>query len=109
MKKQYKFLAMWDCDGLEFLYDVTDMEGDAMMSGLKGETYKVPFNLSMMMMRARYNNQRSYEIYTFTTLGMNYKAVKDMFDNDPQVIVESIRENGNKIYSDYSAKKKVIS
>ena len=40
---------------------------------------------------------------------MNYKAVKDMFDNDPQVIVESIRENGNKIYSDYSAKKKVIS
>ena len=109
MKKQYKFLAMWDCDGLECLFDVTDMEGDAMMSGLKGETYKVPFNLSMMMMRARYNNQRSYEIYTFTTLGMNYKAVKDMFDNDPQVIVESIRENGNKIYSDYSAKKKVIS
>jgi aminopeptidase-like protein len=109
MKKQYKFLAMWDCDGLECLFDVTDMEGDAMMSGLKGETYKVPFNLGMMMMRARYNNQRSYEIYTFTTLGMKYKDVKDMFDNDPQVIVESIRENGNMIYSDYSKKAKVIS
>ena len=109
MKKQYKFLAMWDCDGLEYLVDITDMEGDAMMSGLKGETYKVPFNLSMIMMRARYNNQRSYEIYTFTTSGMKYKDVKDMFETDPQVIVESIRENGNKIYSDYSAKKKVIS
>jgi hypothetical protein len=109
MKKQYKFLAMWDCDGLECLFDVTDIEGDAMMAGLKGETYKVPFNLGMMMMRARYNNQRSYEIYTFTTLGMKYKAVKEMFDNDPQVIVESIRENGNMIYSDYSKKAKVIS
>lgn len=109
MKKQYKFLAMWDCDGLECLFDVTDMEGDAMMSGLRGETYKMPFNLSMMMMRARYNNQRSYEIYTFVTSGMDYDDVKDMFDNDPQIIVESIRENGNMIYSDYSKKAKVIS
>lgn len=109
MKKQYKFLAMWDCEGLECLIDITDMEGDAMISGLKGEPFKTPFNLSMMMLRARCNNQRSYEIYTFTTDGMDYNDIKDMFDNDPQIIVESIRENGNKIYSDYSAKKKVIS
>lgn len=109
MKKQYKFLAMWDCDGLECLFDITDMEGDNFMSTLKGETYKIPFNLSMMMMRARYNNQRSYEIYSFTTADMDYDDVKDMFDNDPQVIVESIRENGNMIYSDYSKKAKVIS
>jgi hypothetical protein len=109
MKKQYKFLAMWDCDGLECLFDVTDMEGDAMISGLKGETYKMPFNLSMMMLRARCNTQRSYEIYTFTTSDMDYDDVKDMFDNDPQVIVEAIRENGYKIHSDYSKKAKVIS
>jgi hypothetical protein len=109
MKKQYKFLAMWDCEGLECLFDITDMEGDAMMTGLKGETYKVPFNLSTMMLRARFNNQRSYEIYSFETADMDYDDVTDMFDNDTQVIVEAIRKNGNKIYSDYSKKTKVIS
>jgi hypothetical protein len=106
---QHKFIAMWDCDGLEFLYDITDMEGDAMIAGLKGETFKAPFNISMLIMRARYNSQRSYEIYTFTTDStMDYDSVKDMFDNSPQVIVDAVRENGNKIYSDYTKKEKVI-
>jgi hypothetical protein len=107
---QNKFLAMWDCDGLECLIDITDLEGDNFMSALKGETSKTPFNLGMMMMRARLNSQRSYEIYIFDTdETMDYDFVKDMFDNDPQVIVNSIRENGRKLYSDYSKKDKVIS
>ena len=106
---QHKFIAMWDCDGLEFLHDITDMEGEAMMSGLKGETYKMPFDVGMMIMRARYNNQRSYEIYTFTTDDVDYDSVKDMFEYSPQTIVDAIRKNGNKIYSNYSKKEKVIS
>jgi hypothetical protein len=109
MTKQYKFIAMWDCDGLEFLHDISDIEGDAMMKGLVGETYKMPFNISMMIMRARYNSQRSYEIYTFTTDDVDYDSVKDMFEYSPQTIVDAIRKNGNKIYSDYSKKVKVIS
>ena len=109
MTQQNRFLAMWDCNGLECLFDITDLEGDAMMSGLKGETFKVPFNLSTMMLRARFNSQRSYEIYTFTTDGMNYNDIKDMFEDDPQVIVNAIREQGNMIYSDYTPRQKVIS
>lgn len=105
-----KFLAMWDCNGLECLFDITDMEGDAMIAGLKNEPFKTPFNLTMMMMRARFNNQRSYEIYTFETEpDIDYESIKDMFDNSPQTIVNAIRKNGNKIYSDYTAKEKVIS
>ena len=105
-----KFLAMWDCNGLECLFDITDLEHDAMISGLKNEAFKTPFNLTMMMMRARFNNQRSYEIYTFETEpDIDYDCIKDMFDNTPQTIVNAIRKNGNKIYSDYTAKEKVIS
>lgn len=100
---------MWDCEGLECLFDITGLEGDAMMSGLKGETYKTPFNITMMMMRARFNNQRSYEIYSFTTEDMDYDDIKDLFDNDPQIIVNAIRKDGNKIYSDYTKKQKAIS
>jgi hypothetical protein len=85
------------------------MEGDAMIAGLKGETYKMPFNLNMMMLRAKFNSQRSYEIYIFESEDMDYDLIKDMFDNEPQSMVNAIRKNGRKLYSDYSKKEKVIS
>jgi hypothetical protein len=100
---------MWDCNGLECLFDITDVDGDMLMSKLKGETYRVPYNLSMMMMRARANLQRSYEIYSFTTVDMDYDDVKSMFETDPQVMVNAIREQGHMIHSDYSPNRKVIS
>ena len=109
MSRPNRFLAMWDCNGLECLFDITDVDGDMLMSKLKGETYKVPYNLSMMMMRARANLQRSYEIYSFTTVDMDYDDVKSMFETDPQVMVNAIREQGHMIHSDYNPRQKVIS
>ena len=110
MTQQNRFLAMWDCNGLECLIDITDLEGDAMMAGLKGESYKVPFNLSMMLLRARVNSQRVYEIYSFTTDStLGYDEVKDLFETDPQTIVNAIRKQGHMIFSNYTTKKKVIS
>jgi hypothetical protein len=110
MNGNSKFLAMWDCNGLECLFDITDLEADAMMSGLKNEPFKIPFNLSTLMMRARLNTQRSYEIYSFEVEGeVSKDEMIEMFDNNPQYFAELIREKGNKIYSDYSGKKKVIS
>lgn len=110
MERQNKFLAMWDCNGLECLIDISDLEGDNFMASLKGDSYKVPFDLSMMLLRARVNSQRSYEIYVFDTdETMDYDFVKDMFDSDPQVIVNSIRENGRKLFSNYTPEQKVIS
>jgi len=104
-----KFLAMWDCNGLECLFDITDLEGDNFMSKLKGETSKTPFNLTTMMMRARYNSQRSYEIYIFDTdETMDYDFVRSMFEDSPQIIVDSIREHGRKLYSDYNKQTKAI-
>jgi hypothetical protein len=108
--KENRFLAMWDCNGLECLFDLTNMDHDAMMAGLKGETFKAPFNISMMMIRAQANMQRSYEIYTFSTdEDISYDDVLEMFKHSPQVIVNAIREKGDKIYSDYSKKERVIS
>lgn len=110
MSRPNRFLAMWDCNGLECLFDITDHDGDMLMSKLKGETFKVPYNISMMLMRARANLQRSYEIYTFTTDStMDYDDVKALFETDPQVIVNAIREQGNMIHSDYNPRQKAIS
>ena len=104
------FLAMWDCNGLECLFDITNMEHDAMIAGLKNETFKMPFNISTLMLRARVNSQRSYEIYSFSTESdIDYDDVRELFDSDPQSIVNLIRSKGRKIYSDYSpSNKKVI-
>jgi hypothetical protein len=104
------FLAMWDCEGLECLFDITNTEHDAMIAGLKNEPFKMPFNIGTLMLRARYNSQRSYEIYSFSTdTDVSYDDVKEMFDSDPQGIVDLVRRKGRKIYSDYSpSNKKVI-
>ena len=100
--KKFSFLAMWDCNGLECLFDITDLEHDAMISGLKAEPFKAPFNIGTMILRAKFNTQRSYEIYVFETDGIDKEEVKDLFENSTQAIVDSIRKNGRMIHSDYN-------
>ncbi len=95
------YLAMWDEEGLECLFDITGMDGDMMIAKLKGEKFTAPFNLSMMMLRARANSQRHYEIYTFSSDdSIDAEMIKDLFNDNPQFIVDLIREHGNKLYSD---------
>ena len=101
---------MWDMLGLECLYDVdlymnryNEWDKLKVVAILKEE--KLPESppaipLQMMILRARYNSQRAYEIYEFNST-LAYKELKDAFDDNPQPIVEWIRENGKKVYSDY--------
>ena len=116
-KKLNNFLVVWDMLGLESIFSVDDAlnevesyEKDKTWKILKGETVGKrpnPIPLQMLIMRARFNSQRSYEIYTFST-DMNMNDVRKIFADDPQPIVNWIRENGNKIYSDYSKSNKQV-
>ena len=102
---------MWDCNGLECLYDVdlhmdrnNEWDKKKIVSILKEE--KLPekppqIPLQMMILRAKFNSQRAYEIYEFTST-MGYKELTEVFNDDPQPVVEWIRENGKKVYSDYT-------
>ena len=56
--------------------------------------------LQMLILRARANSQRVYEIYEFNST-MGYKELTKVFNDDPQPVVEWIRENGKQVYSDY--------
>ncbi len=106
---------MWDMQGLECIYDVDkakkeveDWEKARIFSILKEEIQEKkpnPIPLSMMMLRARVNSQRQYEIYEFTS-EVSVEEVRVMFKTNPQYIVDWIRENGNKIYRDYVPEKK---
>jgi hypothetical protein len=101
---------MWDMLGLECIYDINQAMFEVenwdkmrVWNTLKEEKTNEkpnPIPLRMMIMRARFNSQRSYEIYSFTT-DFTMDEIKEIFATDPQPIVEWIRENGNKIYSDY--------
>jgi len=110
-KKENSFLVVWDMLGLESIFSINDAmneienyEKDKVWKTFKGEgsigKKPNPIPLQMLIMRARYNSQRSYEIYSFNTT-MSMREVRKIFADDPQPIVEWIRENGNKIYSDY--------
>ena len=108
--KTKHYLAMWDCNGLECLYDVdlhmnrnNEWDKKKIVSILKEE--KLPekppqIPLQHMILRARVNSQRCYEIYEFNST-MGYKELTEVFNDDPQPVVEWIRENGKKVYSDY--------
>jgi hypothetical protein len=109
-KKTKHYLAMWDMQGLECLFDVdlhmskyNDWEKQKVVAILKEQ--RIPdqpagIPLQMMLLRARVNSQRIYEIYEFNST-MAYDELKEAFNDNPQPVVEWIRENGKQVYSDY--------
>ena len=101
--KTEKFLAMWDMTGLECVFNITEWEKRSLWATLKGETKfeNVP-NLKMMMLRARVNAQRCYEIYLFEATDLSVEDIKQAFKETPQFMANFIRENGTKLYSDRS-------
>ena len=113
-----KFIAMWDNTGLECVINVSkhekeleDFEKVKAWNILKGDVLhpvKPPtIPLQMMIMRAKFNSQRHYEIYGFTS-HESEEWVRDIFESNPQHIVDWIRENGVKIYSDRIKTKDVV-
>lgn len=109
-KKAKHYLAMWDMLGLECLFDVdyfmdryNEWEKQKVVAILKEE--RVPdqpigIPLQMLILRAKTNSQRAYEIYEFNST-LKYDELKEAFEDNPQPIVEWIRENGKKVYSGY--------
>jgi hypothetical protein len=103
------FLAMWDNTGLEFLTCLTDYHKDFMWSTLKGEKPKLNYPpLSMMILRAKANHHRHYEIYMFQSDDVSAEDIKQQFEINPQGIVDLIRKCGNMIYSDRADNSVVI-
>ena len=113
-----RFLVVWDCNGLESIFDVNkelqareNWEKKNLFDILNEEPrkpYQPSIPLQLLIIRARANEHRNYEIYEFNTV-MSEEDIVDIFNNSPQTIVDWLRENGNKIYSGYvNNKQRVI-
>jgi len=103
--------------GLETVLDLTtldklheDAEKKRMWAILSDPELRDPGNQTGSMMsqivqnillRARVNSQRHYEVYTIqTSPSITEKDMWELFNGNPQVAADLIRENGNKLYSD---------
>lgn len=96
--------------GLECIFDITKLKEDhdtwekaKIWRVLKEEKVDVPaptIPLRELILRAKFNSQRSYEIYEFNST-LSESELREEFARDPQPVVNWIRENGYKVYSDY--------
>jgi hypothetical protein len=82
-----------------------------MWQKLKGEpvSEKAIPNLNHIMLRARVNSQRHYEIYTCeATDGITAEDIREMFDASPQTAADTIRRLGHCLHSDRAERHKVL-
>ncbi len=111
-------LAAWDREGFECLQDITDFHPDnfekgQLMDALRGQTTQrnpMAQQIAAMKLRARFNQQRCYEIYVMATEDdLEFKDVEDWMIADPQSLVDWIREHHHvKVYSDYNPNPKMV-
>jgi len=105
---QRHFAIMWCCDGLEAVVGIPD-PSETTFALLKGIAPPDKPNLNTWALRARYNSQRSYEIYIITVVpGIDQDDICSMFEADPQTAADTIRRIGHKFYSDRETKEKAI-
>jgi hypothetical protein len=98
-----KFLMMWDIYGIECLFDLSNWEQETVWAKLKEEKLPDAPNLNLMILRAKFNMQRKYEIYIISCEeSLDFNFWKEQWETNPQFTAELVREKGQKIYSDYS-------
>ena len=82
-----------------------------MWERLKGQPLRetaIP-NYNHLLLRARVNSQRHYEVYTCeATDGITAEDIKEMFEASPQTAADTIRRLGHCMHSDRATKDRVL-
>lgn len=103
----HTYVLSWDCTGLEAVVNISDIEKEKMWSVLKESDNEksrgpsVNSIVNMLMLRARFNTQRHYEIYCIDTDDtITEEDLRSQFDDNPQGMADLIRDRGRQLYSD---------
>ena len=109
------YLISWDMTGLEAVVPITQyehVERDNTFRILKDEPVQrnpVDNIMQAMLLRARFNHHRYYEIYAIDCVeGITESDIRRMFDDNPQAAAELIRGRGHQLYSDRPNKSQVV-
>lgn len=102
--KSRTLILMWSREGLETIIDATSADKKLMWSALKGEVHIDIFRLNAMILRARTNDQREYEIYAVDVEAhLNDNHIEDMFSENFDNTVALIKEKGKCLFSNIKA------
>lgn len=105
----HTYILSWDCHGLEACINISDIDKENMWAALKetdpdsnkGRTVTISSIVNAIILRARYNSQRHYEIYAIDTDdNITAQDLRDGFEDQPQAMADLIRARGRKLYSD---------
>jgi len=108
------FLLSWDQEGLEACFNISNIDRKNMWDILADKTEQgrgldINSLVHMIMLRARYNSQRHYEIYTVVAdESVTEQDLQNMFELDPQGSAKLIRARGRCLHSDRQDKQKVL-
>ena len=101
------YLVYWCEEGLESIIPITQYEHWDAENTFRilndQETVRNPMTgvLQGMLLRARVNSQRHYELYAIDCdASITKEDLEQMFDDSPQTAAELIRARGHKLYSD---------
>lgn len=101
------FIFSWDCQGIESIVPISQyehIEQENLLRLIGGQdTVRNPLNniVQGLLLRARFNTQRHYEIYSVACdTSLDEKFWREQWSNYPQETADLIRERGHKLYSD---------
>jgi len=100
------YLVYWCEEGLESIIPITQYEHWDAENTFRilndEEPVRNPMNgmLQQMLLRARVNSQRHYELYAIDCSNdITKEDLELMFDDSPQAAADLMRERGYKVYS----------
>lgn len=98
------FLVSWDMTGLETCINVTAIEKEKVWNVLadkNSDGYSLSSLVNAVLLRARFNNQRHYEVYAVEVdESITEDDLRRMFDEQPQMAADLIRSRGSMLHSD---------
>lgn len=101
------YLVYWCEEGLESITPITQYEHWDAENTFRilndQEPVRNPMNgvLQHMLLRARVNSQRHYELYAIDCdESITKEDLEQMFDDSPQTAADLIRARGHKLYGD---------
>jgi len=109
------YLIYWSSEGLESVTPIGQYEQVDVDNTLRilqdQDPIRNPVNtiIQTMILRARFNSHRHYELYAITAVdGIMGPDIEDMFNVDPNAAAKLIRNIGIKLYSDRAVKSRVV-
>lgn len=109
------FIFSWDQLGIEAIVPITQYEHHDkqnlinILSEKPTERNTLDSIVRSLLLRARFNPQRHYEIYAVDCdASLDEAFWRKQWEENPQYTADLIRERGHKLYSDRASKQPVI-